>query len=495
MPALDLSATSVDLTRTICDLPSVSGDETRARRCDRRRRARRCPHLEVYRDGDTIVARTDLGRAQRVAIAGHIDTVPINGNVPTRDIEIDGEPLPVGPGHGRHEGRRGGAAEARRRARRPPGRHHLDVVRPRGGGRRPQRAHPARAHPSRLLRRRLRDPRRALERSGRGRLQRHAARDRPHPRRRGRTAPARGWARTPSTRRRRCSPASPTTSPASIDVDGLVVSRGAERRAHRRRGREQRDPRPVRDRGELPLRAEPRRRRGRAARARGLRRLRRRGRRSRAWARAPDSTPRSRASSWRRSAPSRGRSTAGRMSRGSARSACRPSTTARATRSWRTTTRNASRSRRSTRSSRACGRGWRVADHRRRRARRLGQDSRRAAGRRSSTSPRGSSRPSSCVVAAELSGFASRFGPEAGLGDLILGWDARWYWIVAETGYPTELPLTDCGAVAENQWAFMPVYAYLAKLVVAAVRRSVGGRRASSSRSSPGTRHPSSSTG
>jgi succinyl-diaminopimelate desuccinylase len=55
-------------------------------------------HLEVYRDGDTIVARTDLGRAQRVVIAGHIDTVPINGNVPVRDIEVDGEPYLWGRG-------------------------------------------------------------------------------------------------------------------------------------------------------------------------------------------------------------------------------------------------------------------------------------------------------------------------------------------------------------------------------------------------------------
>jgi hypothetical protein len=69
------------------------------------------------------------------------------------------------------------------------------------------------------------------------------------------------------------------------------------------------------------------------------------------------------------------------------------------------------------------------------------------------------------VVAGALSGFDSRFGPQASLQDLFLGWDARWYWIVAETGYPTDLPLTDSGAVAENQWAFMPVYAYLAKLV------------------------------
>jgi hypothetical protein len=69
------------------------------------------------------------------------------------------------------------------------------------------------------------------------------------------------------------------------------------------------------------------------------------------------------------------------------------------------------------------------------------------------------------LVAAELSGFDSRFGPEAGLLDLVLGWDSRWYWIVAEVGYPTELPVTDTGAVTENQWAFMPVYPFLAKLV------------------------------
>jgi succinyl-diaminopimelate desuccinylase len=41
-------------------------------------------HLEVVRDGDAIVARTMLGRPQRVVIAGHIDTVPVNDNLPTR---------------------------------------------------------------------------------------------------------------------------------------------------------------------------------------------------------------------------------------------------------------------------------------------------------------------------------------------------------------------------------------------------------------------------
>ncbi|MBW9108153.1 succinyl-diaminopimelate desuccinylase [Microbacterium ureisolvens] len=89
MPALDLTLPSAELTRIICDIPSVSGDEkTLADAIFAEFSA--LDHLEVYRDGDTIVARTNLGRAQRVVIAGHIDTVPINGNVPTKDISIDG---------------------------------------------------------------------------------------------------------------------------------------------------------------------------------------------------------------------------------------------------------------------------------------------------------------------------------------------------------------------------------------------------------------------
>jgi len=90
MPQLDLTATSEDLTRTICDIPSVSGDE-RVLADLIHEAVGGLPHLDVYRDGDTIVARTNRGRSQRVAIAGHIDTVPINANVPTRDIVIDGE--------------------------------------------------------------------------------------------------------------------------------------------------------------------------------------------------------------------------------------------------------------------------------------------------------------------------------------------------------------------------------------------------------------------
>lgn len=87
--SLDLTMSSVDITRTICDFPSVSGEE--APLADAIEQAiGACSHLEVIRHGNTIVARTSLGRGQRVVIAGHIDTVPINENLPTRDLEIDG---------------------------------------------------------------------------------------------------------------------------------------------------------------------------------------------------------------------------------------------------------------------------------------------------------------------------------------------------------------------------------------------------------------------
>ena len=66
-------------------------------------------------------------------------------------------------------------------------------------------------------------------------------------------------------------------------------------------------------------------------------------------------------------------------------------------------------------------------------------------------------------AAAELSGPGSRFGEGANLAAFALGWDAQWYWFLADNGYPSALPVTDAGAIAENQWAFMPVYAYLAR--------------------------------
>ena len=85
---LDLGADLVDLTRAVCDIASESGDEREL--ADAVETALRAyPHLEVLRDGDAIVARTNLGLPSRVVIAGHIDTVPIADNLPTR--VVDGE--------------------------------------------------------------------------------------------------------------------------------------------------------------------------------------------------------------------------------------------------------------------------------------------------------------------------------------------------------------------------------------------------------------------
>ncbi|WP_022894488.1 hypothetical protein [Agromyces subbeticus] len=44
-------------------------------------------------------------------------------------------------------------------------------------------------------------------------------------------------------------------------------------------------------------------------------------------------------------------------------------------------------------------------------------------------------------------------------------WDARWYQIIWLGGYPRELPLTEAGQVAENAWAFLPVYPMLVGVV------------------------------
>jgi succinyl-diaminopimelate desuccinylase len=81
-PTIDLSNDVVTLTRALCDIRSVSGEEKEI--ADAIEVALKAyPHLEVLRDGDAIVARTSLGRASRVVLAGHIDTVPVADNLPT----------------------------------------------------------------------------------------------------------------------------------------------------------------------------------------------------------------------------------------------------------------------------------------------------------------------------------------------------------------------------------------------------------------------------
>ena len=80
---LDLSQRASDLTAQLVDIESVSGAEEplaeaiQAALHDQ-------GHLTVARDGNAIIARTELGRRQRVVLAGHIDTVPVAGNLPSR---------------------------------------------------------------------------------------------------------------------------------------------------------------------------------------------------------------------------------------------------------------------------------------------------------------------------------------------------------------------------------------------------------------------------
>ena len=80
---LDLSSDSADLTASLVDMESVSGGEADLAAAIERA-LRGVPHLSVHGDGNAVVARTTLGRPQRVILAGHIDTVPIAGNLPSR---------------------------------------------------------------------------------------------------------------------------------------------------------------------------------------------------------------------------------------------------------------------------------------------------------------------------------------------------------------------------------------------------------------------------
>ena len=80
---LDLTLNAVDLTVALVDIESVSQNEQAIADAVE---AALTPygHLTVTRHGNTVVARTDLGRGERVVIAGHLDTVPLNDNLPAR---------------------------------------------------------------------------------------------------------------------------------------------------------------------------------------------------------------------------------------------------------------------------------------------------------------------------------------------------------------------------------------------------------------------------
>jgi succinyl-diaminopimelate desuccinylase len=80
---IDLSLPGDALTASLVDVPSVSGGESRL--ADEVETALKAvDHLTIDRDGDAILARTELGRDKRIVIAGHLDTVPVADNLPSR---------------------------------------------------------------------------------------------------------------------------------------------------------------------------------------------------------------------------------------------------------------------------------------------------------------------------------------------------------------------------------------------------------------------------
>lgn len=80
---LDLTTDVVALTEQLVNIESVSRHEQEIADAVETALAA-YDHLTVTRHGNTVVARTDLGLGERVVIAGHLDTVPLNDNLPAR---------------------------------------------------------------------------------------------------------------------------------------------------------------------------------------------------------------------------------------------------------------------------------------------------------------------------------------------------------------------------------------------------------------------------
>lgn len=82
---LDTGLPIAQLAQDLVDIPSVSGNERLiADRIEAALRANK--NLEIIREGNTIAARTQLGREFRVSWAGHIDTVAPNVNLVSESL-------------------------------------------------------------------------------------------------------------------------------------------------------------------------------------------------------------------------------------------------------------------------------------------------------------------------------------------------------------------------------------------------------------------------
>ena len=94
---LNLSGDVAELTRELVDIESVSGNEAQIADAIEQALASH-PHLSITRDGNAIVAKTNLGLPQQVVIAGHIDTVPVAENLPSKLMSFEREQVIWGRG-------------------------------------------------------------------------------------------------------------------------------------------------------------------------------------------------------------------------------------------------------------------------------------------------------------------------------------------------------------------------------------------------------------
>jgi succinyl-diaminopimelate desuccinylase len=74
----------LDLTKRLCAIPSVSGDEGALADFVEARLRERAGTLEITRFANNVVARTTGSTPNRVVLGGHLDTVPANGNAEPR---------------------------------------------------------------------------------------------------------------------------------------------------------------------------------------------------------------------------------------------------------------------------------------------------------------------------------------------------------------------------------------------------------------------------
>ena len=89
---LDLHGDPIELTAALVDIPSESRSEDRIADEVEAALRQQTHGFDIVRNGNAVLARTQLGRPSRVLLAGHLDTVPIADNLPSRrrDDELHG---------------------------------------------------------------------------------------------------------------------------------------------------------------------------------------------------------------------------------------------------------------------------------------------------------------------------------------------------------------------------------------------------------------------